>query len=86
MRISKINKIAKPMRAYIIVYFRIWSNVSKKVFSDVDGFMVCGVKAVPHFKQNLSLGDISKPQLGHFKELFMLELALFFALFSLNLL
>lgn len=61
MRISKINKIAKPTRAYIIVYFRIWSNVSKKVFFDGDGFTVWGVKAVPHFRQNLSSGDISKP-------------------------
>lgn len=86
MRISKINKIAKPIRAYIIVYFRIWSNVSKKVFSDGDGFTVWGVKAVPHFRQNLSSGAISKPQLGHFKELFTIELTLFLVLFSLNLL
>jgi len=86
MRISKINKIAKPIRAYIIVYFRIWSNVSKKVFSDDDGFTVWGVKAVPHFRQNLSSGDIYRPQLGHFKELFTIELTLFLVLFSLNLL
>lgn len=35
-----------------------------KSFSDGDGFTVWGVKAVPHFRQNLSSGDISRPQLG----------------------